>query len=60
MTETNKMKCPVCKVDMNHHADKVDYSVEPAPADRDFGGALQEVHSCPSCGKTWLRREVDI
>ena len=25
MAETNRMRCPKCGADMNHHADKVDY-----------------------------------
>jgi hypothetical protein len=53
MTDTGKMKCPDCGADMNHHAEKVDYSVE--PGNEDFGGALQEVHCCPGCGNTVMR-----
>ncbi len=55
MVENKKMKCPDCEIDMNHHADKVDYSAEPGSADPEFGGALQEEHSCPGCGKTAIR-----
>ena len=58
MAMMNKMKCPDCGIDMNHHADKVDYSdVLNAAADSDLnlGGVLQEVHSCPGCGKAAMR-----
>ncbi len=53
MTDTGKMKCPDCGAEMNHHAEKVDYSVE--AGSEDFGGALQEVHCCPGCGNTVTR-----
>ena len=58
MVETNKMTCPDCGSDMNHHADKVDYSGAPgalASSDLELGGVLQEVHCCPGCGKTAMR-----
>jgi predicted RNA-binding Zn-ribbon protein involved in translation (DUF1610 family) len=60
MTKTReKMSCPDCGVEMNHHADKIDYSaalegddhIDPA-----FGGVVEEAHSCPVCGKTHVRR----
>ena len=35
---------------MNHHADKLDYSAAPdEPIDRDLGGVLKQVHTCPKC-----------
>ena len=40
---------------MNHHADKLDYSGEPEGVDLKLGGVLEEVHSCPECGKTALK-----
>lgn len=49
------MKCPDCGIDMNHHADKVDYSVESERVEAELGGVLQEVHCCPGCGKTAMR-----
>ena len=58
MQATNKMVCPVCGIEMNYHAEKIDYSVSPDELnemDADFGGVLEEVHSCPSCGKTETR-----
>lgn len=54
-----KMICPDCKVEMNHHADKIDYSAEPEEGyevDPVFGGVLEEAHTCPVCGRTHLRR----
>lgn len=48
-----KMKCPRCGVDMNFHAEKVSY--EAGPIDPDFGGVLEEAHSCPQCGRTEVR-----
>lgn len=48
-----KMICPNCGAEMNHHAMKIDYSVEdPALTDPVFGGVVEEVHTCPNCGHT--------
>ena len=52
------MICPVCGAQMNHHAMKIDYSVEHENYDPAFGGALQEVHTCHGCGKVELRERV--
>jgi ribosomal protein S27AE len=57
------MICPDCGVEMNHHADKIDYAVAAAAVDVAqesaidpvLGGVLEEAHSCPECGKTQLR-----
>ena len=49
------MKCPDCGVEMNHHAEKLDFSTassDPDAMDKAFGGALEEFHTCPECGKT--------
>ncbi len=57
--ESKKMICPDCGVEMNHHAMKIDYTASmtgESAADSDLGGVLQEVHSCPECGKTHMRR----
>ena len=52
----NKMICPDCGAEMNHHAVKIDYGVDdPAFVDSVFGGALKEAHTCPECGRTELR-----
>ncbi|HKS26628.1 MAG TPA: hypothetical protein VJS44_02355 [Pyrinomonadaceae bacterium] len=59
MKAVEKMICPDCHVEMNHHADKVDYSAaleDGAEADADFGGVVEEAHTCPSCGRTRTRR----
>ncbi len=53
------MFCPDCGVEMNRHAEKVDYTADPAEAgapDPDFGGPLEEFHTCPLCGRTHTRR----
>jgi ribosomal protein S27AE len=49
------MICKVCGVEMNHHADKVDYNAgldEPALIDPDFGGVVEEAYTCPACGRS--------
>jgi ribosomal protein S27AE len=59
MAESKKMKCPDCGVDMNFHAEKLDYTAaltEPDAVDPDLGGVLEEVHTCPRCGKAGVRR----
>ncbi len=60
MPEKKKpMICPDCGVTLNHHADKVDYAAalsDPGAMDPDFGGILEEAHTCPGCGKTETRR----
>jgi ribosomal protein S27AE len=47
------MICPVCGIEMNHHADKLVYSDESHNAQ--LGGAVEEFHSCPNCGRTESR-----
>jgi hypothetical protein len=52
-TVPNKMTCPECGVEMNHHSEKIVYGngadnsgrIDPA-----LGGILQEFHTCPACG----------
>jgi predicted RNA-binding Zn-ribbon protein involved in translation (DUF1610 family) len=59
MTETKKMLCPDCNVEMNYHATKIDYAADledVGAIDEDFGGILEEVHTCPVCGQTHMRR----
>jgi len=56
MSQANKMICPDCGAEMNHHAMKVDYGIDgPAMVDAVFGGVLKEAHTCPKCGRTELR-----
>lgn len=51
-----KMICPECGAEMNQHAIKIDYGFDdPNLIDPVFGGALQEVHTCPECGRTEMR-----
>jgi ribosomal protein S27AE len=58
MTERDKMVCPTCGVEMNLHAEKVDYT-DSAPEgegfDPDLGGVPEEFHTCPQCGRTHAR-----
>jgi hypothetical protein len=54
MPRADKIGCPECGIDMNHHADKIDYSAV-GTTEPEFGGVLQEVHSCPGCGKSVTR-----
>ena len=57
MTETDRMKCPDCGAEMNHHADKVVYG----EASEDSGGRdadderILEAHACPGCGRSATR-----
>ena len=44
-----KMICPKCGVEMNHHADKIDYASEDESVDTVLGGVLKEIHTCPKC-----------
>ena len=58
MPASSKMICPKCGAEMNHHAEKVDYGAaldDPTALDSDFGGTLQEVHTCPGCGNIEMR-----
>ncbi len=60
MAEKNPMLCPVCGVAMNHHADKIDYNAapaDPALADPVWGGVVEQAHTCPQCGQTFVRPE---
>jgi predicted RNA-binding Zn-ribbon protein involved in translation (DUF1610 family) len=52
------MRCPTCGIEMNHHADKVDYTAaleNPGAGDPLYGGLLEEVFTCPGCGRTYTR-----
>jgi ribosomal protein S27AE len=54
-----RLECPRCGAEMNHHANKVDYSAgqaHPDMVDPAFNGVLKEVHQCPRCGNVELRR----
>ncbi len=57
---TEKMNCPKCGTQMNHHADKADLSTtltESETVDPELAGIL-EVHAYPTCGNTELRKAV--
>ena len=57
--QKNKMICPKCGAEMNHHADKLVDPVKPDdmkhvnPA---LGGVSEEMHYCPGCGAVESRR----
>ncbi|MGH9969466.1 MAG: hypothetical protein ACREBG_16925 [Pyrinomonadaceae bacterium] len=56
MSQSDKMICPDCGAEMNHHATKIDYaSDDPATLDPVFGGTLKETHTCPRCGRIDMR-----
>ena len=51
MSPNQKLKCPKCGAEMNHHAMKIDYESDDAEIiDTVFGGVLKAAHSCPNCG----------
>ena len=53
------MICPNCNMAMNHHAEKlVDprTAAEAAAMDPRMGGVIQEVHTCPGCGRVDARK----
>ncbi len=53
------MICPKCRVEMNHHAEKLVDPVNPeeaAQVDPALGGLIEEMHCCPGCGTTESRR----
>ena len=54
-----RMTCPQCGEAMNHHANKIDYSrleLEGTPSGS-FEEVIEEVHTCPHCGRIELRPE---
>jgi uncharacterized protein with PIN domain len=54
MAETDKMKCPDCGAEMNHHADKL---VSEGAGEE--GDVMLEAHACPGCGRTATREKHD-
>lgn len=55
MPRKEPMICPDCGIAMNYHADKIDYTAalsDPGAIDPDFGGIVEEAHTCPRCGRT--------
>ena len=56
--EREKLSCADCGVEMNHHAEKIDYartSQGEGASDEWHGGVLEEFHTCPACGRTSTR-----
>ncbi|MFL6285627.1 MAG: hypothetical protein ACJ74Q_21025 [Pyrinomonadaceae bacterium] len=49
MIEADRMKCPDCGAEMNHHADKLVYDDVTDDA-TDASGVILEAHACPNCG----------
>ena len=57
--EKKKMICPNCGTEMNRHADKLNFTLglrHPNAVDPELGGIVEEIHTCPACGKTATRR----
>ena len=55
----NKMICPKCDDEMNHHADKLVYPASATEAenmDLALSGVIDETHCCPGCGAVASRR----
>jgi ribosomal protein S27AE len=55
----DKMICPKCGAEMNHHADKLVYPTSPEDAKKmnaTLGGVIEETHCCPGCGTVASRR----
>ena len=54
MSDVDKMKCPACGAEMNHHADKLDYGAAPE-SEAEAAEVVFEAHACPACGHTATR-----
>ena len=54
MTEADKMICPDCGAEMNHHADKLVYG-DAADGGEEEGARVLEAHTCPGCGHNATR-----
>lgn len=51
MPETDKMRCPDCGAEMNHHADKLVRGEASEDAGGTDGDSILEAHTCPGCGR---------
>ncbi len=63
----DKMICPRCGVEMNHHCDKLVYGTGSQEAELQentqidpvidplLGGVISEFHTCPKCGTAACR-----
>ena len=59
MSEVEKILCPECDIQMNHHANKLDFTTaltEPDAINPELGGILEEIYTCPQCGNIVVRR----
>ena len=58
----NKMRCPGCGAEMNHHGDKLVYAADAdghRNIDLGLGESVEEFHSCPKCGAAASRLAGD-
>ena len=58
-SDTNKMMCSECGVELNHHADKLVDPVTPeeaAEVDAALGCFVLKTYCCPECGGVESRR----
>ena len=57
MMTSNKMICPKCGAEMNHHGDKLVQAADSQTArqDENLGAFLEEFHACPKCGSAASR-----
>ena len=56
---TTKMICPDCGDEMNFHAEKINQSARAdseSDASAEFGGVVEEIHTCPRCAAIATRR----
>ena len=56
------MTCSKCGTQMNHHAEKIDYTVDgrdDEPFDSELGGVLKRIHTCPKCGNVQTQSAED-
>ena len=59
MSANTKIICPDCGVEMNRHAEKINYATVLAGRNdmgSDLGGVIEEAHTCPRCGQTLMRQ----
>lgn len=50
-----KIKCPRCGAEMNHHADKLLASDSELSSKSELRSTVMEMHSCPACGSSASR-----
>lgn len=54
-----KILCPKCGAQMNHHANKLNYTTalsELEAVGSDYRGILDAVHTCPNCRNVAVRK----